>query len=198
MKPRDLVLILIAALIAAILGLVASIAINGPGPLLRSELGQHLVGWWLREPAPAGMRIDDIGDRVVAIRLPALQGIRLAAPATGQATLVNYWASWCGPCREEMPLLDAYARQQGAGGVQVITIALDQRADALDFLAEHPVSLPVLLETPSLRDSSVRLGNHSGVLPFTALIGADGRLRDRHVGAFKSAQDLQDWVEQAR
>ena len=55
--------------------------------------------------------------------------------------------------------------------------------------------LPVLLEAPGPGDSSVRLGNRAGVLPFSVLIGADGRLRKQRIGAFADAEDLRNWLE---
>src|SRR3546814_9584857 len=78
--------------------------------------------------------------------------------------MINYWASWCGPCIHEMPILDAFARAQGADGVQVLGVALDNEASVREFLAKLPVSYRIALEIPSGDDSSVRLGNGQNVL----------------------------------
>lgn len=188
--------ILAAALIAAGLGLAASVAVYGPGPLLRSPLGQHALGWLLEPDAPPGLTVIAPGEPVPAFALPALQGALPQLPVPGQVTLINYWASWCEPCREEFPLLDAFAREQEANIVQVTGIALDERTDALRFLQQQSASFPMLLESPGLHDSSARLGNTQGVLPYSVLIGADGKLIARRFGAFKSMQDLRQWATQ--
>jgi thiol-disulfide isomerase/thioredoxin len=206
---RQGLLIVLAALVAGVLGLGTSVAIYGPGPLLRSELGQWVLGWWLAREAPHGLARIGIGDPVPAFALPRLWsggkddralarsygGESEPLPLGGRPVLINYWASWCGPCREELPLLAGFRRQQGANGVQVLAIALDNRAEAERFLAATPVALPMWLETPSTRDSSARLGNAQGVLPFSVLIGADGRLQKRRFGVFSSLEDLKTWSD---
>lgn len=189
------VLIALAALLAGVLGVVASVAIYGPGPLLRSPLGQRLVAAWLAQPTPPGVNVVAVGERMPPLTLPQLAGAPTTVPVAGRATLINYWASWCEPCREELPLLEAQATDADPRGVAVRTIALDDPAEAAAFVREQGLTLPVLLEAPGPGDSSVRLGNHAGVLPFSVLIGADGRLRKQRIGAFADAKDLRDWLE---
>lgn len=198
MRWKQAVLIVLAALLAGVLGLAASLAINGPGLLLRSEFGQSLMAWWLSSKTPPGVTRIDTGDVVPAFELSALQGQVKRLPIAGRPTIINYWASWCGPCREEMPVLGRYAQSQGSQGPQVIGIALDHRADAEAFLRDYPVSFANLLETPGIGDSSARLGNAQGVLPFSVLIGSDGRLLKRRFGSFASPEELQEWASEAR
>jgi thiol-disulfide isomerase/thioredoxin len=118
---------------------------------------------------------------------------RLPAP-DGRPRLINYWASWCGPCRAEMPILERFARDQGPNGVEVVGIALDSVTEARRFLSEVPVSFPLYVEVPSATDSSVVLGNHRGLLPYTVLIGADGRLLKTHTGPFPDDASLAAWA----
>ena len=191
---RRNLLVLAAALAAGCLGLVASVALRGPGPLLRSELGQRVLSPWLRGRSAAGLEVVELGSPVAAIRLPDRAGRPQVLPAPGRAVLVNYWASWCAPCREEMPLLAGYSAQALPGHPDIVSIALDNRQEAEAFLDLHPLPFPTLIEPPGPRDSSARLGNGRGVLPFSVLIGADGRLQKRRFGAFQDAADLESWA----
>lgn len=193
MRWKPALLIGIAALVAALLGLAASVAVYGPAPLLSSPLGGLVANFIPRANRTGSL---SVGDAVAEWRLPDLQGKQRAVAALGQATLVNYWASWCGPCREELPLLADFSQQAGST-VRVVAIALDSPPDAQAFLAAHPLAMDVRIESPGDTDSSVGLGNRHGVLPFSALIGADGRLLARKVGAFQSARELEQWIAQA-
>lgn len=194
MRWKPALLIGMAALLAALLGLAASVAVYGPAPLLSSPLG-GLVSGLIPGGDPSGSLSP--GDPVPPWQLPDFEGNLRTVAKPGQASLVNYWASWCAPCREELPLLAAMARRPG-NRVQVVAIALDNLADAQGFLAAHPLAMDVRIENPSGTDSSVLLGNRHGVLPFSALIGPDGRLIASKVGAFRSAGELDDWAAQAQ
>jgi thiol-disulfide isomerase/thioredoxin len=198
MRWRHGLLLFGAALLAGGLGLVASVALYGPGPLLSSPLGQTLLQQWLRASDPPGLNIVEVGEPVTPMQWPDLQGRRHQFPRPGQALLINYWASWCGPCRKEMPLLAAYSRRGQVGDARVIGVALDTPEAAADFLRTQPQPFTTLVEAPGERDSSTALGNRRGILPFTVLVGADGRLLKRRFGAFEDADELAEWAEAAR
>jgi len=83
-----------------------------------------------------------------------------------------------------MPELQRYAAAQGPDGVQVVGIALDDPAAVRAFLQRVPVRYPIFLDTPGPADSSVRLGNPKGVLPYSVLVSADGRLLRQRIGPF--------------
>jgi thiol-disulfide isomerase/thioredoxin len=163
------------------------------------------LGLWLgkrvylgpEQPPPPGLEVAGTGDYLPLIALPELEsGALLRISGPGRTRVINYWASWCGPCREEMPALDAYAAEQGDNGVQVIGIALDNREDALAFAREVAVGFTLLIEAPGPADSSVQLGNTRGVLPFTALVDAEGRLLKTHYGAFSGPAAVRDFAGQ--
>ncbi|HEY4528919.1 MAG TPA: TlpA disulfide reductase family protein [Luteimonas sp.] len=190
--------ILLAALVAGVLGVVAGLAVNGPGPLLRTELGQRAVQGAMdavAPPPPEGVTVASRGGPVPAITLPDLEGRSRTLPDDfdGRPILVNLWASWCGPCIEEMPELDRYAATQGDSGVQVVGIALDDQAAVEEFLQRIPVRYTILIDAPGPRDAGVQLGNPRGVLPYTALVSADGRLLKQRIGPFVHGE-LDDWA----
>lgn len=190
--------ILLVAAIAGALGVVAGLLVNGPGPLLRTEVGQRALQSAMDASAPeppADLPVARRGEAVPAIRLPALDGATVELPAAyaGRPVLVNLWASWCGPCIEEMPELDRYVASQGANGTQVVGIALDDPAAVEAFLKRVPVRYPILLDEAGPRDAGVQLGNPKGVLPYTALISADGRLIKQKIGPFQHGE-IDKWV----
>jgi thiol-disulfide isomerase/thioredoxin len=181
-----------AAVVAGLLGLAAGLLVNGPGPLLGTELGQRLLNDALTAtaPAPEGVAVARRGEPVPPLAVAALDGGTLRVPGdfAGRPLLVNLWASWCGPCIAEMPELDRFARGQGDAGVQVLGIALDDEAAVRDFLGRIPVSYPIALDAPGPADAGVRLGNVRGVLPYTVLVSADGRLLKQKIGPFEPGE----------
>ena len=189
--------ILLVAAIAGALGVVAGLVVNGPGPLLRTEVGQRALQSAMEATAPkppADLPVARRGEVIPTIRLPALDGTTVALPAhAGRPILVNLWASWCGPCIEEMPELDRFAASQGANGTQVVGIALDDKAAVEAFLKRVPVRYTILLDEAGPRDAGVQLGNPKGVLPYTALISADGRLIRQKIGPFQHGE-IDNWV----
>ncbi len=181
--------VLLVAVAAGALGIGASLLKSGPGPLLRTELGQRALQGALGANAPdppAGIQPVRRGERLPQITLPGLAGdaTTLDGLRDGRPLLINFWASWCAPCIEEMPELQRFAADQGGNGTQVVGIALDDAAAVIRFLQKVPVSYPILLDQAGPADSSVRLGNPAGVLPYSVLVSVDGRLLKQRIGPF--------------
>jgi thiol-disulfide isomerase/thioredoxin len=193
MKLGSTAKLLLVALVAGGLGVAVGLWRNGPSPLLHTELGQRALQEAMSASAPeppADIRIAERGEILPAFTVPALSGGSVTLPQAyaGRTVLVNLWASWCGPCVREMPDLDRYARSQGANGVQVVGIALDDAASVRAFLQRVPVSYPLLIDTPGPRDAGVRLGNPKGVLPYSVLLDAGGRVLKQKIGPFHEGE----------
>jgi len=140
----------------------------------------------------------NVGVPVAHFQLKDASGSEMRLPPPGKEVLINYWAAWCGPCLEEMPILQAYARRDGLKRPQMVGIALDAEASTRNFLRNQRFEYPILLEFPGPKDSSVALGNHRGLLPYTVLVGADGKILATRTGPFTDQADLEAWVGATR
>lgn len=196
--------VLVVALLAAIAGAGASLLFEPTIAyrLAGTEVGQQVLDASLkaRAPAtPAGVTVAEKGGIVPAMTLPDPDGKQVAIPAAwaGRTTLVNLWATWCAPCLKEMPDLQRFADAQGATGVRVVGIALDDAAAVAAFLRQHGITYPVLVDAAGPADAGVRLGNPAGVLPYSALVSADGRLLKTRIGPFADAAEVADWADAA-
>jgi thiol-disulfide isomerase/thioredoxin len=127
---------------------------------------------------------------------PHQEALRLDALG-GQPLLINFWATWCPPCIEELPVLNKFAENPGNSSLRVIGIALDDPKAVAAFLKDTPLSYPVLLGDHGQADRlSAALGNREGVLPYTVLLDAAGHVRATHFGGMNAAE-LNTFVSKA-
>lgn len=181
MFTRQNLLIVVLALVSAAVGLLASRWLQPPPRNVAVERGVSAL---------------QVGDRRDDATLPDLAGTSTSlAQWDGKLLLVNFWASWCGPCREEMPLLDRIRNRHAAKGLEVVGIATEDAPAANGFLQQFPVSYPILINDPATSaDWSIRYGNTRNVLPYSVLIGRDGRIVEQRIGTFDEA-GLEAWLK---
>jgi thiol-disulfide isomerase/thioredoxin len=161
-------------------GVAALAAIGGVGVAWkRQELGaispEALNSFWAAEfDTPAGE----------SLSMKSLQGRPL---------VINFWATWCTPCIEEMPLIDAFFRENESKGWQVLGLAIDQPSRVRQFLTQFPVNYKIGLAGLNGTELGKLLGNDVGGLPFTVVLNADGQLILSKLGKL-TANDIKKWV----
>ena len=106
----------------------------------------------------------------------------------GKVVVVNFWATWCAPCRDEIPVFIKLQERHGARGLQFIGIAIDQGEKVHAFAREFGINYPILLGGMEVMELSRRAGNRFGALPFTVMIDRSGRLVGAHLGIVKEAK----------
>jgi thiol-disulfide isomerase/thioredoxin len=155
---------------ALLIGLVAALA-------LAAGLGLAL---WDREPQDASA--------LLALSLPDIDGT--PQPLTqwrGKVMVVNFWATWCDPCREEMPEFVLAQREFGPKGLQFVGIAVDQPDKVARFAKELGLNYPALIGGYEAMDVAKPLGDRLAALPFTVVLDRQGRIVHTQLGRLKPA-----------
>jgi len=152
------------------------------------------VALWRLQPSGAS---GDRADALWALNLDTPAGAELALSSLrGRPLLVNFWATWCPPCVEEIPLLDRFYRENSASGWNVLGLAVDQPSSVRQFLGRTPVTFPIGLAGLQGTELGRALGNQTGGLPFTVVIDASGVIRQRKMGQVTPAE-LDRWKASA-
>ncbi len=151
----------------------------GGATLLALALGIG-VGLWKAAPG-----MTEIGkDQIYAANFPDLDGkSQQLSNWRGKVLVLNFWATWCPPCREEIPGFVKVDAAYRGKGVAIIGIALDERDKVADFAKAFGIKYPLLLGGADAYDFAAKLGNTSKGIPFTAIIDRQGNIAYLGVGA---------------
>lgn len=103
----------------------------------------------------------------------------------GKVIVVNFWATWCAPCREEMPEFVKAQQELGGRGLQFVGIAIDQPDKVQEFATEIGLNYPALIGGYGAIELSKTLGNRLGALPFTVIVDRSGRVAHTQLGPLR-------------
>jgi peroxiredoxin len=134
------------------------------------------------------------GTAAPAFQLPAAAGNPVGlGDLKGQVVLINFWASWCGPCRQEMPVLEQMYRKYKAAGFTLLGVNVEPKSnDAVGFLKSTPVSFPILFDTESKVSNLYEVSG----MPSTVIVDRKGKVRYIHHG-YKPG-DESEYLDQIR
>ncbi|THF61917.1 TlpA family protein disulfide reductase [Pseudothauera nasutitermitis] len=142
-------------------------------------------------PAPAAAAQDieiaqEAGGALLALTLPDLDGTPQAlAQWQGKVLVLNFWATWCPPCRKEIPDFSAVSARMSGEPVQFVGLSIDSAEKVRAFQDEFQVPYPLLIGGNDTLQLTTALGNPSQGLPFTVLVGRDGRIAQIKLGTLK-------------
>ncbi|ART55959.1 redoxin [Acidovorax carolinensis] len=160
-------------------GVAAAAAVGGAG-----------LAWWRLQPHAVQ---EGAAQALWAQAFYTPDGARLAMESfAGKPLLLNFWATWCPPCVDELPMLNNFYRENKASGWQVVGLAIDQPSSVRKFLARLPLDFPVGLAGLGGSELGRSLGNLTGGLPFTVVFSGDGRVAHRKMGQV-TPEDLKTW-----
>ncbi len=163
----------------------------GGAALFGVAIGAGLALWKYRLAEPQDEALAQLW--ALEAELPS-GGMYKLSKLRGKPLVVNFWATWCPPCVEEMPLLDAFYRQHAANGWQMVGLAADNAKAVNQFLGKAPVSFPTPLAGLAGIELSRTLGNLSGALPFTVVLNSQGAIALRQMGKL-SEQQIADFTK---
>lgn len=151
------------------------------GAALLALLAGGSLAAWMRSPQDASA--------LMSISLPDTSGQQQSlAQWRGKVVVVNFWATWCEPCREEMPDFVRAQREFGPRGLQFVGIAVDQADKVEAFAKELDLNYPALIGGYGAVELSKALGNRLSALPFTIVIDRNGGVADTQLGPFKAGK----------
>ena len=156
------------------------------GVALTAAATGYSYNLWRTSPPTDDQRT---ADALLALTLPNLDGqSETLARWRGKVLAVNFWATWCAPCREEIPVFVKLQKKYDGRGLQFVGIAIDQPEKVRPYATELQMNFPVLIGRADSIELTRTLGNRAGVLPFTVIVGRNGTIAATEIGALKEAR----------
>jgi len=160
-------MIVTTALLAMLAGLYLSTRLNTPAPqTFTKPANANLLG----QQQPGFKLLSNTGETITHSKF------------ANETILINFWATWCVPCRAEMPMLMELHSEFANRGFQVVGIALDDVEQVNKFIIEFGISYPILVGEADVMDTSTAYGNVAGVLPYSVLVDKNGIIRWQYAG----------------
>ena len=157
-------------------------------------LGAGAVWSWRRTPPSKAP--DEVASWLFELKFPDADGVEQPLKTwEGKLLVVNFWATWCTPCIDEMPELQQFADEFAARNVAVIGVGVDELDKIRDFRHQHGLRIPLLAAGFDGMELARRLGNPEPVLPYTALISPHGQIVEEHSGRIQPPE-LRRWVSE--
>ncbi|TVP81357.1 TlpA disulfide reductase family protein [Thioalkalivibrio sp.] len=132
--------------------------------------------------------------RRIDFALPDLDGeARQLSEWDGDLVLLNFWATWCPPCKKEMPMFQERYEEYADQGFTIVAVAVDELAETKAFINTFGIEFPILIGQDDAVAAGREYGNRIGALPYTVIIDRDGLVRETHRGEVSEA-DLDNWL----
>jgi thiol-disulfide isomerase/thioredoxin len=123
------------------------------------------------------------------VPLPDLTGhTRQISEWRGKIVLVNFWATWCAPCREEIPMLISLHEMYSSSGLEIVGIAVDSVSNVIEYASKYGIMYPVLIADAGGIDVMRKLGNAAGALPYTVVLDRRGVIVSRKLGILRRSE----------
>jgi len=136
-----------------------------------------------RYQVPAESAPASASAQLTSVRLPDLAGHAQGLDQwRGRVLVVNFWATWCAPCRKEVPELIRAQSQWGQQGLQIVGIAIDETENVKPYAAEMGINYPVLIGGAEGLELARSVGDNLGVLPFTVVVDREGKAISTQLG----------------
>jgi len=134
----------------------------------------------------AAVSASALDQKMSEFTLPDLKGVdHNISEWQGNVIVLNFWATWCPPCRKETPLFVSLQEQYGQRGLQFIGVAIDDPQKVADFINTYGVNYPMLVGAENAIDIAKQYGNRFGSLPYTVVINRQGKISHIQYGEFK-------------
>jgi len=147
-----------------------------------------LAGYYFNRANLISPAAEGASQRLMSASLSDLSGKpQTLSQWRGKVLVVNFWATWCAPCRGEIPALMKAQKQYAPNGVQIVGIALDNAGKVRDYAKEIRIDYALLIAEMETLDLIKDLGNRAGVLPFSVVLDRSGKLAHAHAGVLTEA-----------